>query len=528
MAREKWLIKWLEMAKNLFVVLALLVGVVAPSCLAQESVNAPDLQSDEWLNTDRPLKSFEKDLKGQVVLLDFWTYCCINCLHVLPDLAQLEEDFADQPVQVIGVHSNKFPQEAEAENIRQAILRYNIQHPVVVDQRHKIWRSYTVRAWPTLVLIDPEGKIVGQVSGEGHYETLKAAIQQTLDTHREKGTLADGPLKLKKEVAPEGPLLFPGKVFPHGEYLYVADSSNHRILQLDRKTGAVNKEFRGANPPLKGPQGMAWHGGKLYIADTENHLLRRLDVESGEMETVAGTGKQARPLPKAGPGLETRINSPWALETDGDDIHIAMAGSHQLWTFETKTGALRHLAGSGWEDIVDGPATMARLAQPSGLAMIGRKLYFADSEVSAIRAVDLPDMRTESLVGTGLFDYGDVDGVGIEKAKMQHPLGVAVWNGKLLIADTYNSKIKVLDADTHEVKTLLGPKQLPMWEPSGLAVVGELLYIADTNHHRVIEVKLSDLSWRRLIGPARSVPAGSVPEASGEKSGSVGEKATDG
>lgn len=490
------------MAKNLIAAFVLLAGVIAPSCLAQEAVNAPDLQSDEWLNTDRPLKSFADDLRGQVVLLDFWTYCCINCLHVLPDLAQLEKDFADQPVQVIGVHSNKFPQEAEAENIRQAILRYHIQHPVVVDQKHKIWKSYAVRAWPTLVLIDPQGKIVGQVSGEGHYETLKAAIQDTLDTHRKKGTLADGPLKLEKEVAPEGPLLYPGKVFPHGEHLYVADSSNHRIVQLDRKTGAVLKEFAGANPPLKGPHGMAWHGGKLYIADTENHLLRRLDVKTGVMETVAGTGKQARPLPKEGQALETRINSPWALETDGDDIHVAMAGSHQLWTYETKTGKLRHLAGSGWENIVDGDAETARLAQPSGLAMIGRKLYFADSEVSAIRAVDLDEMRTETLVGTHLFDFGDIDGVGVSQVKLQHPLGVAVWNGKLLVADTYNDKIKLLDPKTHRSTTFIGPETVKMWEPGGVAVVGDLLYIADTNHHRVLEVNLQDKSWKQLLGPA--------------------------
>jgi thiol-disulfide isomerase/thioredoxin len=507
------------MAKNLFLVLALLAGAIAPSCLAQEAMKAPDLQSDEWLNTDRPLKSFVDDLKGQVVLLDFWTYCCINCLHVLPDLAQLEKDFADQPVQVIGVHSNKFPQEGEAKNIRQAILRYHIQHPVVVDQKHKIWQSYAVRSWPTLVLIDPEGKIVGKVSGEGHYETLKAAIQETLDEHRKKGTLAAGPLKLEKEAAPKGPLLYPGKVFPHGEHLYVADSSNHRILQLNRKTGAVNKEFRGANPPLKGPQGMAWHGGSLYIADTENHLLRRLNVETGKMETVAGTGKQARPLPDAGPGLDTPINSPWALETDGDDIYVAMAGSHQLWTFETKTGKLKHLAGSGWENILDGPAATARLAQPSGLALLGRKLYFADSEVSAIRAVDLTEMRTETLVGTHLFDHGDADGVGVSQVKLQHPLGVAIWDGKLLVADTYNSKIKLLDPDTHRATTLLGPDQLPLWEPSGLAVEGDLLYIADTNHHRVIEVNLTDMNWRQLIGL----------DVVGKVGGTdVGEKASDG
>jgi thiol-disulfide isomerase/thioredoxin len=493
------------MAKLILTVITLLLGISVPSCLAQEPVNAPDLQSDEWLNTDRPLKSFAKDLKGQVVLLDFWTYCCINCLHVLPDLAKLEEEFADQPFQVIGVHSNKFPQEGEAKNIRQAILRYNIQHPVVVDQNHKIWRSYGVNSWPTLVLVGPDGLVVGKVSGEGNYDTLRRAIKATLEEHKETGTLADGPLKLQKEAVPEGPLLFPGKVFPHGEHLFIADSANHRIVQLESATGTVVNEFKGAEPPLKSPQGMAWHDGFLYIADTENHLLRRLKPETGVMETVAGTSAQARPFPSAGAGLKTRLNSPWALEADGDAIHIAMAGSHQLWTYHTKTGKVEHLAGSGRENIVDGPASSAQLAQPSGLAIIGRKLYFADSEVSAIRSVDLAQSRVETLIGTGLFDYGDVDGVGIQKVLMQHPLGVATWGTKLVVADTYNSKIKLLDPETLTTTTLLDPAKLELWEPSGLAVQGDQLFIADTNHHRVVVVNLKDLSWKQLIGPQSDV-----------------------
>src|SRR5215471_1254243 len=129
-------------------------------------VNAPDFPEGlEWLNTDHPISL--RDLKGQVVLLDFWTYCCINCMHVFPDLHALEEKYKDQPVVVIGVHSGKFDQEKDVDHIRQAILRHNINHPVAVDSQFKIWNSYGVQSWPTLILIDLEGNAVAGWSGEG-------------------------------------------------------------------------------------------------------------------------------------------------------------------------------------------------------------------------------------------------------------------------------------------------------------------------------------------------------------------------
>lgn len=497
-----------------------------PACLPaqQPEPQAPDLLGTEWINTDRPLTSFEKDLKGQVVLLDFWTYCCINCIHVIPDLEKLEEEFKDEPFIVIGVHSNKFPQEGERENIRQAMLRYKIQHPVVVDSEHTIWRSYGVRAWPTMTLIGPDGVVAGQAAGEGHYETLRLAIRALLDEGKKNGTLADGPLQLKKEVAPKTELFYPAKVLAAGEKLYVADSANDRLLELNSESGEILREFRASNPPLHHPHGMALDGDTLYIADTDNHLLRKLDLKTGAFTTLAGkTNLQARPLPDAGPGLDTRLNSPWALELDGDQLHVAMAGSHQLWTYNIPSGRIALLAGSGYENIVDGPAPLARLAQPSGFAQIGPMLFFADSEVSAVRAVNLETNEVETLVGTGLFRYGDRNGKGTDEVLMQHPLGLAVWKDKLLVADTYNHKIKTLDPMTKEVETLLGTGEqkmradaLTMWEPGGIAIDGDTLYIADTNHHRILKVDLETKDWKVLIGPSaepEEAPAKPMDEA---------------
>jgi thiol-disulfide isomerase/thioredoxin len=483
--------------------------------LPQEAVNrVPAIAAKEWLNTDRPLGNWEKDLRGQVVLLDFWTYCCINCLHILPDLAKLEKDFVDEPFLVIGVHSKKFDQEGDAENIRQAILRHGIRHPVAVDSDHAIWDSFGVRSWPTLVLVDPEGREVGRLSGEGHYATLKRAVRVVLDQHREKKTLAEGPLKVALEKPRDGTLAFPGKVLALPDSILVADSGNGQILQVATPGGNILRRWGNLNYP----QGMAVLGDQLYVAETGAHRILRLQLAGDAREVVAGTGKQASFRPQEGPGLETALNSPWALEADGYFLHIAMAGSHQLWTLDSRSGELKHLAGSGRENIVDGPSQTAQLAQPSGLSRLGRQLYFADSEVSAIRVVDLEKSRVSSLVGSHLFRFGDEDGVGME-ALLQHPLGLASWRGRLLVADTFNSKIKLLDPNSGACSSLFekewskdGPE---FWEPGGLDVHQDTLFVADTNHHRIVAVELKSGAWSVVLGEGAKVymETGNGPQA---------------
>jgi len=476
---------------------------VAPT-VQQPPVRLPDLEGAAWLNTDRPLASWREDLRGQVVLLDFWTYCCINCMHVLPDLAALEEEFRDEPFLVIGVHSNKFPQEGEVANVRQAVLRYRIRHPVVVDTGRRLWSRFGVRSWPTLVLVDPEGREVGRVAGEGHREALRTAIRDLLAEHREKGTLAPGPLELRREAADTGELRYPGKVLVHGGRLYVADSGHGRVLAVAPADGSILGRY--GEGVFRDPQGLAVLGEHLYVADPAGHAIFRVDLGGGEGERVAGTGEQASWRPGAGPAREVRLNSPWDLAADGERLHVAMAGSHQLWTLDLEGGKVLPLAGSGREGLVDGPAESAWLAQPSGLAIRGRRLYLADSEVSAVRVVDLEAGTVDTLVGTGLFDFGHRDGP-FGKARLQHPLGLAWWRDRLLVADTYNNKVKALDLAAGRVETVAGTGEeelrdgvLTFWEPGGLAVDGDTLYVADTNHHRVVAVELPGGKWRVVLG----------------------------
>lgn len=485
-----------------------------------QQVKAPSFEgADGWLNSAGPIELSK--LKGKVVLLDFWTYCCINCMHILPDLAKLEKEFANELV-VVGVHSAKFDGERVLENIRNAVLRYEIEHPVVNDSEMRIWRRYGVQAWPTQVLIDPEGYYVGSVSGEGHYEAIRAAVQKLIAYHEKKGTLDRTPLHFQQErygVA-KSPLRYPGKVAvdEEGRRLFIADSGHHRIVVVDLASGKpiatigagvaglADGSFESAR--FFEPQGMEVFGETLYVADRKNHVVRKVELKSREVATIAGTGKQGYDRWRTGPALEVDLSSPWALHLRDGALYIAMAGLHQIWKLDMNEGQVGPYAGSGRENIFDGNLEQAALAQPSGLAADDAYLYFADSETSAIRKIGWNDGDVRTIVGRGLFEFGDVDGAG-EKARLQHPLGVAVHGGVLYVADTYNNKIKTIDPSSGVVKTFLGDGKPGLTddpprfdEPSGLAAAGGRLYVADANNHaiRVVDLKSRRVSTLSLEG----------------------------
>jgi thiol-disulfide isomerase/thioredoxin/sugar lactone lactonase YvrE len=500
-------------------------GVGGTALIAQEPnpnrlLIAPELEGGvAWLNTAGPLRL--TDLRGKFVLLDFWTLCCINCIHTLPDLARLEKKYANQLV-VIGVHSAKFDNEKETESIRKAILRYEISHPVVNDADMKIWRRYEVRSWPTLVLIDPEGHYLGSVSGEGHYETIDRVLTRLIDFHRKKKTLNEKPIRFELARAQESgtsPLFFPGKVLADaaGGRLFIADSTHHRIVitTLDGKKIALagrGQAGREDGPfdraAFNDPQGLVLKGDTLYVADRKNHLIRALDLKKQLVRTIAGNGRKGDDRRQGGPARRVGLNSPWDLCLLGHKLFIAMAGHHQIWVLDLEKGSLVPYAGTGREDLEDGPLAYSCFAQPSGLASDGTTLYVADSEISAVRALPLDGKGTvRTLVGQGLFKFGDVDGIG-PNVRLQHALGVAYYQGKLFVADTYNSKIKVLDPVKGSCETFLGGKPAggssqPLFsEPGGLSIAGDQLYVADTNAHRirVVNLKTKEVSTLKLEG----------------------------
>ncbi|SRR5579883_64298 len=498
-------------------------------------VRAPELpQNFPWLNTDQPISL--QQLKGRVVILDFWTYCCINCLHILPELKYLEQKYKDS-LTVIGVHSAKFDNEKETENIRQALLRYDIEHPVLVDRGFQIWQEYAVRAWPTVMVIDPQGYVIAHFSGEGHRHVLDELIQKLIDEHQKKGTINFQELNLtlaKQQKPLTTPLAFPGKVLATNTSLFIADTGHHRIVITSRegevfhligtgKSGLTDGSFWEAQ--FFAPQGMAFDEENqiLYVADTENHALRRVDLKRQIIETIAGTGVQSHNIrPHGGNGLETDLSSPWDLQKVGNSLFIAMAGLHQIWEMSLETSVIKTYAGTGAEACIDGSLAESVFAQPSGVTTDGKELYIADSEVSSIRAIQMVEpQQVRTICGSGdLFGFGDVDGQG-SNVLLQHCLGVEYAQNYLWVADTYNHKIKLVNPHTGHCQTVLGDglvglqdgqgKNSRFSEPSGLSVIGSHLYIADTNNHSIRCVDLDTLCVTTLEFPGLCAPNVCIP-----------------
>lgn len=490
------------------------------SVKAQAKVRAPELSgARSWLNTDKPLSI--AGLRGKVVLLDFWTYGCINCIHIIPDLKKLEAKYANQLV-VIGVHSAKFTNEGDTENIRQIILRYGIEHPIANDADFKIWEQYAVSAYPTQVVIDPAGYAIGGAVGEGNAEGLDKLIGETVEEFRKKGLLDEKPLKFALERARVGdlPLAFPGKVLADAASarLYISDSNHNRVVVTDLsgkfiesigsgKAAWADGAFGGA--AFNRPQGLALSGTNLYVADTENQRIRLVDLKSKKVSTVAGTGNLDNFNGEGGAPLKTGLRSPWDLSLTGKQLYIAMAGSHQIWRLDLEKNLIEPYAGTRVEARIDGKIALSAFAQPSGIATDGANLFVADSESNIIRQINFARETVETLVGGDLYIFGDADGEG-DDVRLQHPLGVTIWDGKVLIADTYNHKIKLLDPGAQTVETFLGSgksgqadgKAPTFYEPAGLSIAGGRLYVADTNNHaiRVVDLRTKTVSTLRIEG----------------------------
>ena len=478
------------------------------STLFRGEVRAPDFPAGlDWINSDHPLHI--SDFKRRILILHFWTFCCINCQHCLAQLREVEEAFPGE-LSVISVHSPKFPREKFTESVRDAVLRYGIEHPVVNDRGMHLWRQYTVRAWPSLVFIDPESRVITRHEGEINSEEAKKLLAEMIEEYDRAGRIDHRPLRFARTNAPESLLAFPGKlaIDAAADRLIISDTAHHRLIEADLSgkirqvigsgvAGHADGSYTAAC--FQRPQGVVLHDEQLYVADTENHLIRRIDLTQKTVETCAGMGGQTGIVatPSSGLARAVALSSPWDLALQGERLYIATAGTHQLYVLYLDRNGLELFAGEGHEGLLDGRRHDAWFAQPTSLSIDehGQVLYVADSETSAVRALNLsgmPGVRT--LVGTGLFDFGDIDGTGND-VQLQHVQAVCALNGLVYLADTYNNRLKALDPNTREVHTIAGtgeagfrdgPAALAQFnEPSGLAAANGKLYVADTNNHAI-------------------------------------------
>jgi DNA-binding beta-propeller fold protein YncE len=384
----------------------------------------------------------------------------------------------------------------------------------VNDAAFEIWDSWGAQAWPTVALVDPAGNAVGVHAGEGVYEVVQPVITKLVAEFSVIGALDPSPVpvSLEQDRSPNTVLSYPGKVYadPSSDRIFIADTGHHQIIAAT-DDGAVTGVFgsgldgfddgSGTDAAFSSPQGLVVDGDLLYVADTNNHAIRRIDLTTDAVTTLAGTGDMGWP-PVGGVLNQVELNSPWALALSEDLLYVANAGTHQIWTVDLTSRTATPSIGSGAEGTANGPLLEAALAQPSGLVLSPEGiLHFADSESSSIRSaeVGLPTGQTDLVAGgaVNLFEFGDEDGIGSE-ARFQHPLGISWYEGSLIVADTYNSKIKSVDPSTRESLSLFGGEHGwrdgsdPLFfEPGGLSVDGTTLWVADTNNHAIRHIDLT-------------------------------------
>jgi len=515
-------------------------------------VRASELVGRGWLNTGGVDVTLA-DLRGKIVVLDFWTFCCVNCLHVLDELRELEEAHRDEVV-IVGVHSPKFVHEADPVALAAAVDRYEVRHPVLDDPDLVTWSAYTARAWPTLVVIDPEGYVVAHMAGEGHASTLEILVRELVEEHSAKGTLHRGSGPYVPAEPTPGTLRFPAAVLAlESGNLLVADAGHHSLAELAadgetlvRRIGSGERGLLDGGPQdatFSEPNGLCLVpatlrdqlGYDVLVADTVNHALRGVRLSDGHVTTVAGTGDQLMvggaenvvpetAAPGTTPALRHRLTSPWDVvwsERLGAFL-VAMAGNHSLWTFDPVAGRVEQVGGTQNEGLLDGPLAQAWFAQPSGLSVgPDGSVWLADAETSALRRVDVADdgsATITSLVGQGLFDFGHRDGAAAQ-ALLQHPLGVAALpDGSVVVTDTYNGALRRYDPATDEVTTLVGG----LAEPSDALVQVDddevHVLVVESTAHRITRVALPatlagevlDSGAHRTQRPVTDVPPGEL------------------
>lgn len=434
-------------------------------------VRAPELPGRGWVGTPAPLAV----LRGSVVLLDFWTSGCIHCVHVLAELAALEDRFGDALV-VVGVHSPKFDGEAAPGAAASAAARLGVRHPVLDDADRGTWEQYAVRAWPTLCLVDPDGYVVGQWTGEGHGDEIGDAVAELVDSSGDR-------LVRRLLRAPAGDrVAAPVAVLAGRDATsLVADAARGEVVHLAADLRTSLRRY----PGFVRPTGLLRTAVGVVVADAGAHQLRLLDPTTGEVRPLAGSGvRRQQGDVREGPAAEVPLSAPsGVVELDGALV-VADAGSHQLW--ELRDGRLRVLAGTGAEQLRDGPADRAYLAQPTALATSADRLWFVDAESSALRWYR--DGEVGTAVGTGLFAFGLADG-GPDDALLQHPEGVAVLaDGSVAVADTYNRAVRRWDPDAEQLSTLADGLD----QPTGLAVDGDSLLVCTGSG--VVRLPLGQLS----------------------------------
>jgi sugar lactone lactonase YvrE len=457
---------------------------------------APQLHSSlEWLNADAQTIEAQR---GRVLALVFWNASSVYCINLMEQIATLKARYP-LALSVLGVHLPKFDAEVDGRTVLKAVNRMRVAFPVANDRHWITWQHYGVHQWPTVVLIDPHGNLRQRLSGDDQLAALDAGIAALVD---EAGGVTSLPPEDEglRNAEPRLSLAFPSGLAATEGHLYVADTGHHRILECSFE-GRVLRQFGNGHaalvdgPPAESafsfPRGLFVMRDWLYVADSGNHALRRVQLMDGTVETVIGSGRPGLPREARYPqAADCHLNQPWAVVGNNDRLYIALAGCNQVWEYDLGHQYLRFVAGTGELGIADGPGRNALLAHPVGLALVQQTLYVCDSASSSVRAVQLQQAMVQTLVGQGLYEYGDEDGPR-SAARLQFPLAIVLDpNAPVLwVADGYNGSLRKLRLGGGDMTTDALPHALA--QPSALAIGGGAMWICDAAAHEVLRHDLN-------------------------------------
>lgn len=463
---------------------------------------APEFsQAIEWINCD---PANLRSLRGYVIVVGFWSAGSAYCRNLIDDLRYLQRKYAGA-VQVVAIHCPKFDAERNPRLVRNVCAQLDPGVRVAHDPNFVAWQHYGITAWPSAVVIDPDGRIDAVVVGDLRRDELEAHV-----TH----LIADAGLALDDSLLPilnpihrDAALSFPAGICVNDHYLYVADSGHHRVLECSREgrvlrqIGTGTAEYNDGTisaAAFRRPTGLALVRDILFVADTGNNALRRVRIVDGDVFTLVGGGRAGQPSGGVlDLGKRVALSQPWGVAAADDRVYVSLAGNNQIWMYDRGRNSFQFVAGSGDLALADGDADKASFAQPAGLALAQLMLYVVDSGASALRSMQTGTARVQTLIGQGLFDFGDAVGARVD-TRLQYPLAVAKDpdTAHLWIADSYNNQLRKLKLGGSEVARVEVSSKLEC--PSAIAAHGGALWIANTHAHEVLRVDPATGAARRL------------------------------
>ncbi|GGK07849.1 redoxin family protein [Luteimonas terricola] len=457
----------------------------------------------EWLNTTEPLRMSQ--LLGRVTALAFVNAGSAWCTQTLVDLGHLRNRHPDR-LNVVAVNVPRFDHERESRRVGKRFARNKFEFPIGHDPDWALWQHYGIEAWPTVVLIDAAGQVRDRFVGDGQLREIDTAVSRLQDEATPRSLNVER-VEMRRGGEPALPLRFPIGLALSGNYLYVADSGHHRVLECDL-SGRVLRQFGSGGAgfidgPMElaafnRPQGLCIERDTLYIADTGNHAVRRIQLRGGDIETVVGAGRPG--TPNEGPVVDPRmvaLDQPRAVSLAAGNLYIATAGDNRVWRFDLGAPAMSLVAGSGALAVVDGLREKASFAEPSSLASVQQVVYVCDAAGSAIRSANGRSGQVTTVIGQDAWKHGNADGARGD-ARLQQPQAIALDPGApvLWIADSGNDCLRSLRLGGGELTTVELPQRLHA--PCGMVVGGGAVWIADTDAHAVLRYDIGNGSLKHV------------------------------